>query len=195
MAMAEIMVDVDDVLMPWSEPVRDVGVDLGLVEPGAPWASWSPWLDWGIHKRQWYEILTHANIGGLYIKTTPYVDAVNQINRLKWEGHNIHIVTARQGKNIERVTRNWFHDNGIAYTTMTFTQDKVAAQETLGVEFDYAVDDGPHNFDALMLAGVQTYLMDQPHNQHLETTMRVRSLTEFGLRIRLEEIARGRATA
>ena len=72
---------------------------------------------------------------------------------------------------------------------MTFT----FLVENIGVEFDYAIDDGPHNFDALTLAGVQAYLMDQPHNRHLNTDLRVRSLTEFGLRIRLEETYRGRA--
>lgn len=191
--MAEIMLDVDDVLMPWAEEVRDLAVELGVIPPGSTWKSWSQWEDWGITRSMWSAVVSVANDNGLYSKTAPYVDAVNQINRLKWEGHNIHVVTARQGPLIASLTPNWFHDNGIAYTTMTFTQDKVAAQKTLGVEFDYAIDDGPHNFDALTLAGVQAYLMDQPHNRHLNTDLRVRSLTEFGLRIRLEESSRGRA--
>lgn len=191
--MAEIMLDVDDVVMPWSEPVRDVAVDMGIIPPGSTWSSWTPWVDWGIPQWQWHEILTTANIRGLYIKTPPYLGALNAINRLIWEGHNVHVVTARQGKNIEQITRSYFHDLGIGYKTMTFTSDKVAAQKTLGVEFDYAIDDGPHNFEELFASGVDAYLMDQPHNQHVITSRRVRSLTEFGHRIMKEETARGRA--
>ena len=191
--MAEIMLDVDDVVMPWSEPVRDVAVDMGIIPPGTTWSSWTPWIDWGISQDRWHDILTTASVRGLYTKTAPFVDAANTINRLIWEGHNIHVVTARMGDFIEEITPTWFSDSGIGYKTMTFARDKVAAQQELGIEFDYAVDDGPHNFDELMLAGVQTYLMDQPHNRHLTTPMRVRSLTEFGWRIMKEETARGRA--
>lgn len=193
--MAEIMLDVDDVVMPWSEEIRNEAVDLGLVAPGATWTSWTPWIDWGIREQDWYRVLTSANRKGLYTKTAPYPDAVAAINGLIWHGHNIHVVTARAGKHIQQITPAWFADHGIGYKSMTFVQKKLTAQEILGVRFDYAIDDGPHNYVDLDQWGIDVFLMDQPHNRHMDGARRVNSLTEFANIILKEEACSSRTTA
>lgn len=193
--MAEIMLDVDDVTMPWSEPIRDEAVSLGLIPPGSVWSSWTPWIDWGIREQDWFRILTSANRKGLYTKTAPYPDAVSALNLLAWHGHNIHVVTARRGKNIESITPAWFEDHGIGYKSMNFVQNKVLAESIIGVEFDYAIDDGPHNYIDLDQAGINVYLMDQPHNRSMDGARRVQSLTEFANIILKEEACQSQKTA
>lgn len=189
------MLDVDDVVMPWSEEIRNEAVALGIIEPGTEWTSWTPWIEWGITRDQWLRVISSANIKGLYTKTAPYPDAVNSINRLVWQGHNIHVVTARSGRFIQKVTADYFEQNGIGYRSMSFVQSKAEAQEFLGVQFDYAIDDGPHNYVDLDQAGVSVYLMDQPHNRHMDGARRVNSLTEFVNIILKEEACQDQQTA
>jgi len=191
--MADIMLDVDDVMMPWAEVIRDEAVALGLIPEGTSWASWEQWSDWGIDKSLWFRAVASANIKGLYTKTAPYPGAVDAVNRLLWEGHRVHVVTARQGKHIEKITPEWFHDFGIGFTTMTFTRDKASAQEYLGVSFDYAIDDGIHNWMDLSAAGVNAYLMHQPHNGEANTARRVYNMAQFTATVLLQEELRDAA--
>lgn len=180
----DIMVDVDDVVVPWFETVIAACTRL-WGEPTTPCVSWHMWEHWeGRTRDHWGEaVMSATHLDGLYTTVDPLPGAVEAINRLRWYGHRVHIVTARgfmeNGTNIRQWTKDYLATYGIGHDTLTFSKDKVAAQETLGVEYDWAIDDGLHNFEALTDAEVNVWLHTAAHNRHYETDFRVDSLWEF----------------
>lgn len=180
----DIMVDVDDVIMPWFETVDQKCVEAwGYDGSRGPCNAWSMHDFYGRTREEWVDVVIDATHEGLYTSTQPFPYATEAINRMLWQGHRIHIVTARgfmaNGENIRKWTRQYLQEFGIGHTTLTFEKDKVEAMDALGVHFDYAIDDGLHNYEALTGAGVHTYLHTAPHNTHFETQYRVGSLWEF----------------
>ena len=132
----------------------------------------------------------------MYEHAQPLPGSVLAWNRLYWELHGdagLHLVTARgfgkepQASKIRACTPVWIEEYGIAHDTLTFAKDKVASQDELGVRFDYAIDDGVHNYEALDAAGVKVYLLTRPHNAS-HPGRRVESIDEF-VDIILEERA------
>ena len=178
----DVMVDVDDVIVPWFDTVlAECGRHWG--QPASTDFGWQMWEHWGRTREEWHDVVISATARGLYTTVDPLPYAVEAINRLRWYGHRVHIVTARgfmeNGSNIRLWTKEYLETYGIGHDTLTFAKDKVAAQETLEVEFDWAIDDGLHNFKALSEAEVNVWLMDAPHNRSFETDFRVSSLWEF----------------
>lgn len=180
----DIMVDIDDVVVPWFETVIAACTRL-WGDPESPCVSWEMWRHWpGRTREHWGDaVITATHVDGLYTTVDPLPGSVEAINRLRWYGHRVHIVTARgfmeNGQNIRAWTKDYLATFGIGHDSLTFSKNKVSAQRDLGVEFDHAIDDGVHNFTALLEAGVNVRLQDAPHNRHVETDRRVHSLWEF----------------
>lgn len=184
----DLMIDIDDVVVPWFETV--IGACTRLWgEPETPCTSWKMWEHWpGRDRDQWGEaVLSATHVDGLYTTVSPLPGAVEAINRLRWYGHRVHIVTARgfmeNGSNIRSWTKDYLANFGVGHDTLVFAKDKVAAQEELGLTYDWAVDDGLHNFEALADAEVNVWLHDAPHNRHFETDFRVSSLWDFSNKV------------
>lgn len=183
MKRLHIMGDIDDVFFPWADEVHRRCHIAGLHDGEKPWTSWHMWEDYGCSKEAWLDVIADATIAGMYTETKPYPGSVEAWNRLLWEGHHLHLVTARgfmeHADDIRRWTPDWVEEFGIAHETLTFAKDKVAAQGALGVRFDYAVDDGVHNYEALHSDGVKVYLLSRPHNIAHPVKRRVESVDEF----------------
>lgn len=179
----DVMIDIDDVAMPWAETVHLACGQLGLHDGTKPWSSWHMWEDYGCPQADWEYAVERAVADGLYQHTEPFPYAAEAVRRLHWYGHRIHFVTARgfmaNGNKIRQWTPEWLERFAFPYDTLTFAKDKVAAQAELGVEFDFAVDDGVHNVELLHAAGVPTWLHTAPHNQGFPFDRRVASLWEF----------------
>lgn len=180
----DIMIDVDDVITPWFETVDRKCIETwGYDGSRGQCNVWSMHEFYGRTREEWENIVISATLDGLYTNTDPFPGAVEAINLLRWQGHRVHIVTARgfmaNGENIRRWTHEYLRDYGIGHDTLTFAKDKVKAQAELGVSFDFAIDDGVHNFENLEIAGVPVYLQDAPHNRTFQTERRVSSLWEF----------------
>lgn len=167
----DIMWDYDDVIMPWAAPVHEACRAKGLHDIET-YTNWSMWEDYGCSQEQWLEVVDELVVeGGLY--HTPPTEGVPELMRqLAWAGHRNHIVTARGFMAHADQIRQWTLDHveewAIPHTSLTFSKDKAQAMRGLGVHFDFAIDDGVHNFQALQEAGVRIYLLDQPHNQNVD---------------------------
>lgn len=180
----DIMVDVDDVIVPWFETVdQRIVQKIGYDGSRGPCNVWRMHEFYGIPLEEWENIVVSATADGLYTTTEPMPYAVDAINRLRWYGHRVHIVTARgfmaNGENIRRWTREYLTNFAIGHDTLTFAKDKVEAMEALELVFDYAIDDGVHNYENLREAGVNVWLQNAPHNSAYECDRRVSSLWEF----------------
>ena len=179
-----VMVDIDDVLFPWADGIHEKCRVAGLHDIET-YTSWSMWEDYGVEKEAWLEVVDKATIDGFY-QSAPYPHAVEALRSLRWWMGStvaIHLVTARgmmaHADDIRRWTVEWVEDFAVPHDSLTFTKDKVRAQEKLG-RFDYALDDGAHNFEALLENGIEAYLLDRPHNQDVEAgDWRVYSVGEF----------------
>lgn len=186
----DIMLDYDDVITPWADVVHDACVLLGITN-GKPYSSWHMWEDYGCTKEEWENAVITATHNGLYTDTDPYPGAVSAINELLWRGHRVHIVTARgfmtNGEQIKQWTRQALAKHGIGHTTLTFNKDKVSVQADLGVQFDYAIDDGIHNYEALDEAGVNVWMHTQPHNRSYAAERRIDSLWNFAKMIHRDQ--------
>lgn len=190
----DIMVDVDDVMMPWAETVHNMCARLGLHDGSKSWTQWHMWEDYGCEKADWERAVIQATAEGLYVSTDPFPYAVEAVNGLLWRGHRVHIVTARgfmeNGSNIRAWTKEWLDTYGVGRTTLTFAKDKVEAMEALEVEFDFAIDDGIHNYDRLNGAGVPVWMHTQPHNVNHPAERRVGSVWEFAQMIHAQQALR-----
>ena len=189
----DIMVDIDDVVTPWFESV-DEGCREAWDPEGklGPCRRWSMWEHYGRTQEEWGSIVESRIAHGLYTTLDPIPGAVEAVNRLRWFGHRVHMVTARgfmaNSENIRRWTPEYLQRFGAGYDTLTFAKDKVKAQAALGLEFDYAIDDGGHNYDALHAAGVPTWLCAAPHNGDHPAERRVDSLWDFANMILAETV-------
>lgn len=180
----DVMVDIDDVIAPWFDTVDRLCAEAWDPEGKlGPCNVWSMWSHYDRTQEEWGGIVESAIAHGLYTTVDPIPGSIEGLNRLRWFGHRIHMVTARgfmaNSENIRRWTPEYLQTFGAAYDTLTFAKDKVRAQQALGIEYDYAIDDGGHNYDALADAGINVYLCEAAHNVQHRASQRVDSLWSF----------------
>lgn len=183
-----IIVDIDDCLMPWAEKVHQACAAAGITG-GKDYASWHMWEDYGCTKEAWLEVVDGLVVPGGIYHEPPYPGAVEALRRLLWADHRIFLVTARgfmeHADEIRAWTTEWVEEFAVPGELIFSKQkDQVARL----VRADRAVDDGFHNWEAMTNAGVLTYMVNQPHNQSapVPPELRVDTVVEFVDRI-LEE--------
>lgn len=188
MTAFDIMVDYDDVVFPWSDIMHEWSGKHGLHDGTGTWKSWTPWVDYGCSKAEWLDAVGAATLAGVYADTPPMPGSVEALRRLYIAGHRLHIVTARGfvmegGPDNTAQIREWTYQHvwefAVPYHTLTFSKDKAGAQQELGVNFDFAIDDGVHNYEALDEAGVPVYILTRPHNADFPAERRVNTVDEF----------------
>jgi 5'(3')-deoxyribonucleotidase len=190
--VAELMVDIDDVIFPTMQSIHDLAREAELHDGTAP-MRWKGWESYNCDEQDYWDIWSEFALKGGYLNTEPIPEAVEALRWLLWEGHQIHLVTARgfmaHAEDIRAWTPEWLEEFGIPHHTLTFARDKVKAQYDLGVRFDFAIDDSPKNVEALTAAGVRAYLLDHQHNEDHESDQRVSSLWEWAFIIEKERVA------
>lgn len=186
--MSHLMVDVDDVIFPLLDSIHERARRAGLHD-GSAKIAWRGWESYRLPNGEpcpeqvFWDLWSEFALDGGYIHTPPIQEAAQALRWLHWEGHTIHLVTARgfmaHADDIRRWTQEWVEEFAIPHHTLTFERDKPAAQEALGVKFDFAIDDSPKNIAALTAAGVEAYLLDHEHNEADEEHRRVPDLWEW----------------
>lgn len=112
----------------------------------------------------------NQDYGDIIIKLKPFTFAVETINQLKKDGHEIVIVTARwpeENWDIKDLTLKWLEQNGIQYDEIVMNasdKGKVAKEKKL----DLFIDDSFQNCQSVADFGVRTFLMNTRTNQGLE---------------------------
>jgi hypothetical protein len=147
------------------------------IQPGEP-SRWEFYLDWGLEEWEFIDVCNDGVDAG-YIFSGGYIDmAPSAINFIRSLGHSIHIVTDRQfgqyPETSHKATKNWLWEHDIEYDTLTFSADKTC------VKTDMFIDDKLSNYDALVAAGVDCYLVDRPWNQDPgDDRKRLKSIQEY----------------
>jgi hypothetical protein len=182
--------DIDDVLMPWYARAHEACKEAGLTGGVEP-TTWRPFEEYpDCTQEQWLEALDVVTLKGtLYLETAPDEDAVRALRSLYFEGHEVHLITARgfigHSRLISQHTVRWLELNAIPYKTLSFTQAKGPKAKQLGL--DWFIDDNEKNWREVgeainpCWAEPRSFLLDRPWNQNVNTfpRVRVRSVQEY----------------
>ncbi|WP_280465802.1 5' nucleotidase, NT5C type [Nocardia brasiliensis] len=188
--MARVLIDIDDVLYPFIDQLRQYLFD-NLVLPLEAMPEPTCWEfadQWGITAEDLWAIADEAVNFGLFRVGDPLPGAAEGLRELRSLGHTIHIATARFGGQpgvLQRDTVHWLNEHGFPYDSLTFTADKAL------LRCDYAIDDRVKNYRAMDAAGIHAVLMDRPWNQDdMYNNRRVTDIPEFVALIKTAEAAR-----
>ncbi len=103
-------------------------------------------------------------------KVEPKMYAVESIKKLKEEGNQIYLITARfpsDNFDIEETTKAWLNKYDIDYDKLILnSQNKVLAAKENNI--DVFVDDSIKNCTEMANAGIKTYMMDTIVNKDFE---------------------------
>lgn len=125
----------------------------------------------------------------------PFTLAVEVLQKLKAEGNEIILITARwAAKNfdIEKTTLEWLKRNHIPYDEIEIIREG-KAQVALDKKVDLFIDDSFKNCTEVANVGIKSYLMDTRTNKGLsaENVTRVYSWSDIYDRIKKEENING----
>lgn len=128
-----------------------------------------------------------------YVK--PFTLAVEVLQKLKAEGNEIILITARYPAShfdIKKVTLEWLKTNNIPYDEIEIIREG-KAQVALGKKVDLFIDDSFKNCTEVANVGIKSYLMDTRTNKGLsaENVTRVYSWSDIYDRIKKEENING----
>jgi hypothetical protein len=185
----DLMVDIDEVLCPTIDTIHQIAFEAGHHDNSEPIRMWKGFEQYGIPQEVYWDLWSDFALGGGYVKTPPIEGSLEALRWLMWEGHRIHLVTARgfmsHADEIRAWTPMWLEEWAVPHHTLTFAQDKVQAMHDLGVVFDSALDDSPSNFAKLDAAGINVYLQNHPHNEDADipAERRVPNLWEWAYRL------------
>lgn len=116
---------------------------------------------------------------GLLFGNDPYPGAVEAVRRIRDLGHTIVIITDRTFGSTPKVSQDltvkWLNKHGYEFDELHFDADKTAYR------VDMMVEDKLENYDALVAAGVDAYLIDRVWNQVPggDGRKRITDITEF----------------
>ena len=101
--------------------------------------------------------------------------AADIIKKLKEEGHEIYIITARwltnkedeQGRKMKEIVKNWLKENGVIYDQLIFSKaiQESKQQEVIDYKIDVMIDDSPNNIKELS-SFIPVICYHTEYNQH-----------------------------
>lgn len=176
--MASVGIDLDGVVYPFDEVNRGWLKDRGHGE-FPPATQWRCYDDWDMEEEVWIEeYVLSIDYGHMFAHGGTIPNSKETLLRLKEDGHQIHIVTARtHGKLAVENTMIWLKREGIPYDTLTFAEDKTI------LKADYFIEDRVENYERLRAAGTEAFLLIQPWNAHAPKEHRI-TWNEFYERIK-----------
>lgn len=169
MKTLRVGIDLDGVLYDFADSFRRYLVASGKVLegvlPSGEPSTWTFYEDWGFSLAEFIQICNDGVDAGIIFRGPAREGASEAVNKIKNLGHTIHIITDRKfgsdPVNSEIATKEWLSEHNIPYDTLTFSADKTCVATHLFVE------DKLENYDALVAAGVEAYLIDRPWNNVL----------------------------
>lgn len=117
------------------------------------------------------------------------------IQKLKADGHQIYIITAREqndswfpkhiSSDLENFTKKWLTDNGIPFDKIFFkAKDKGKICKENNV--DIMIDDDPKNIDKL-IGNTNVFVFDKPYNRRPEYSIVTRAYSWYDIYDKIKE--------
>lgn len=104
-----------------------------------------------------------------YTSCPPFPNAIETLQKLDKEGHEIYYITARNKEHGER-TKKWLMDNGFPVQEDRFfcgMKDSEKVKIIQKLQLDYYFDDKPEVLETLSQESLNIYVRDQSYNQHM----------------------------
>lgn len=159
MTSYDIILDFDDVIYPFCNGILAVLAKEGITGSITQWAVEE---DFDMEREEFWDLIYQPKHHETLFLQRIESDVLCQMRRLRYAGHRLHIVTARQGETSEGFAREVIARDHVPVDSITFTKDKGPMVAELNATF--SLDDGPHNYAALDQQDHLTFLMDAPHN-------------------------------
>lgn len=124
----------------------------------------------GLTDRQGAEMWNSSLEEIYYTSCPPYPGAVELLNRLIEEGHEIYYITARPKEHGER-TKKWLIKGGFPVQDDRFfwgMKDSEKVDIIRELKLDFYFDDKPEVLETLSEESIKLYVKDQAYNQHME---------------------------
>lgn len=112
------------------------------------------------------DLFWEENLADLLKKVKPKKNAIEVINRLKEEGHNIVIITARWKCDYcesEKISREWFEKYNMKYDKL-FIDLESKKQTAIDEKIDLFIDDSIKNYKEVSEAGIKCLLFKSEVN-------------------------------
>jgi uncharacterized HAD superfamily protein len=160
--------DIDDVFLHTYQAMHVIAEKAGITNGVTP-TTWNPYDEYGCSREEWGEVINHAaRMGWLYRDVVPDQDALRAVRELAWDGHEIHLVTARgfMGEKdiVEEHTEGWLIEYAVPHTSLSYSSAKAEVVNLRGIE--YFLDDHVRNWEEIAeRTTAQSYLLDRPWNQ------------------------------
>lgn len=112
----------------------------------------------------------NINYKAIIQNVEPKTDVIEVIKKLKSDGHNICLITARMKDDkfdVVLETKNWLNKNGIVYDELiidALEKGEIAKKQNI----DLFIDDSFKNCKDITSFGIKAYLIDSPVNKGLE---------------------------
>lgn len=175
----DVMYDYDDIVVGLIPALHQKAHEMGLHDnTEEALATWHGHLQYNCTEEDWWSVFDALMVEGWYYNAPAIPGVVESMHRLKAAGHRIHILTARgfmaHADEIRKATYKNIEALELPVDTITFNKNKVEGMISAldgwtppdaRPTFDFALDDGPHNYEDLDGAGVNVYLLELPHNQ------------------------------
>ncbi|WP_422121985.1 5' nucleotidase, NT5C type [Planococcus sp. X10-3] len=117
-------------------------------------------------KEMWNQSLDYI----YYTDCPTYPGAVDVLQRLDAEGHEIYYITARPAHHAED-TKAWLKNQGFPLRDAHFycgMKDEKKVEIIEELELDYYFDDKPEVLETLANHGLNVFVKDQSYNRHLD---------------------------
>lgn len=168
MKRTEIVVDLDNVVYPWTDVILQYLAYQGDIDDweyaATKYTQWAIWEDIGLSKghfdRRWRQAIED---GVLYAQGQPIDGAVEALWQLSDAEFHVTIATSRLNKfGLHHVvvenTVSWLREAGVPYRSLLFTDNKAIGGAA------YVIDDSPKHLDQGRSVGATPILFDAPHN-------------------------------
>jgi uncharacterized HAD superfamily protein len=170
--MARVGFDIDGVLYDFEDALRDYLTEQGCLFDMPVATQWHFAEQWGLTPAEFddwcREALRH---GRLFSRGTGFPGVREQLQRIKYAGHKIVLITARDFGNplaAREQTLEWLDGTGIPYDELWMR----SAKEKASIPVDYFIDDNVEVCHRMIEAGVKAFLCNRPYNRHQLTLHR-----------------------
>ena len=105
-----------------------------------------------------------------YTNCPPFPNAVETLQELEKQGHEIYYITSRPKEHGDR-TKEWLKERGFPVRDDRFfygMQDNEKINFIKELQLDYYFDDKPDVLNTLLNESLKVYIKDQSYNRHLE---------------------------
>lgn len=181
--MARVGFDLDGVLYNFGDSVKRYldATDRGHIWKSGPTETpfWDFYKDWGWDSKQFVEMCNDGADAGYIFCGPARENAVEAVERVARLGHEVIIITDRQfgttPKSSHDNTTEWLAQHGIEYDELVFSANKTC------VPTDFFVEDKLENYDALVAAGTNTFLINRAWNvvDGGDARMRINDVSDY----------------